>query len=212
MIERKLHITWIGDMSKCPRKLIQTWRDKNPKFEFKLWDNDAVFGRKWVNSKRIQEAADWNGKADIIRYEILYRYGGILVDADSQCLQAIPERFLQSEDSWVGLENETCRGDLLAAGYMGSAEGGKFVAKCIKRIYDTPHDPKRMSWEQYGPGLVTQINRENPGLIDVYRSHYFCPMHYTGIPSPTLKGLEQEVIANQCWASTFQSYGNPEWQ
>ena len=71
MIERKLHITWIGDMSKCPRKLIQTWRDKNPKFEFKLWDNDAVFGRKWVNSKRIQEAADWNGKADIIRYEIL---------------------------------------------------------------------------------------------------------------------------------------------
>ena len=211
MIERKLHITWIGDMSKCPRKLIQTWRDKNPKFEFKLWDNDAVFGRKWVNSKRIQEAADWNGKADIIRYEILYRYGGILVDADSQCLQAIPETLLEG-GTWCGLENETCRGDLLAAGYMGSPKGGLFVKKCIERIYGTPFDPKQMSWQQFGPGLVTQIHYENPGLLKVLPSHLFCPMHYTGNPSPTAAGNEQDIIASQMWASTFQSYGNPEWQ
>ena len=31
----------------------------------------------------------WNGKADILRWEILFKYGGIFVDADSICIETI---------------------------------------------------------------------------------------------------------------------------
>ena len=37
------------------------------------------------NSLEIEEI---NGKADIIRWEILYHYGGLFVDADSICIES----------------------------------------------------------------------------------------------------------------------------
>ena len=38
---------------------------------------------------RINEMEEINGKADIIRWEILYEYGGVFLDADSICIEPI---------------------------------------------------------------------------------------------------------------------------
>ena len=36
---------------------------------------------------RVDSMSEWNGKADILRWEILYKYGGVFVDADSICIE-----------------------------------------------------------------------------------------------------------------------------
>jgi hypothetical protein len=49
-IPKKLHVIWVGDESKRPDHWIQTWRDKHPTWEFRLWGNteyDGVPGTRW---------------------------------------------------------------------------------------------------------------------------------------------------------------------
>ena len=38
-----------------------------------------------------------NGKADIIRWEILYEYGGVFVDADSICIEPIDDHLINTK-------------------------------------------------------------------------------------------------------------------
>lgn len=96
---------------------MDTWKEKNPGWEYILWDNEKVFSREWRNQEmidhylnlttsdtfQIQTGAVLTGKrakyfqwhviADIILYEILYEYGGYLPGADSECLRSIDDKF-----------------------------------------------------------------------------------------------------------------------
>jgi mannosyltransferase OCH1-like enzyme len=42
MIPKIIHQIWVGDQSKRPDKLIQTWIDKNPSWQHKLWTDDNL--------------------------------------------------------------------------------------------------------------------------------------------------------------------------
>lgn len=52
----------------------------------------------FICQQRIDEIEAFCGKADIMRYEILYKYGGIYLDADSLCLESLDEFFLKTQD------------------------------------------------------------------------------------------------------------------
>lgn len=45
---------WIGPLP-APTRWMATWRTKNPAWEYRLWDNDAIFGRKWRTQHLIDE-------------------------------------------------------------------------------------------------------------------------------------------------------------
>ena len=48
-----------------------------------------------MKNRSIYESTDNIGfKSDIARYEILYKYGGIYIDTDFECLKKIPDKFL----------------------------------------------------------------------------------------------------------------------
>ena len=84
-IPKIIHKIWVGDKP-APMKWINTWVEKHPDWEHILWDNDKVYSRKWINEKHIGQYTEeglWHGVADIIRYEILYEYGGIVSGEDS---------------------------------------------------------------------------------------------------------------------------------
>jgi mannosyltransferase OCH1-like enzyme len=192
-----------------PRRCIESWRDHHPGWEFKLWDNDAVYGRSWRNADKFSAEPTLNGKADIVRVEILYENGGIHLDADSECVKPIPEWMLDVEDSLSCYEHEKLRGNLIACGGIAaSVPKSKFMAECIREIHRT--DPgNRMAWENWGPGLFTRVNDRVP-LSKILSSHYFLPWHYTGNASPNVEGHASEVVGMQRWGSTFQSYGSKE--
>jgi len=57
MIDRIIHQIWIGP-TPPPQKWLDTWTDKNPNWQYKLWDNEAVLGRKWKNQRIIDFYVD----------------------------------------------------------------------------------------------------------------------------------------------------------
>ena len=56
MIEKIIHQIWLGSNSP-PTEWLDSWKDKHPNWEYKLWTEKDVASFKWPNS-RVQEAYD----------------------------------------------------------------------------------------------------------------------------------------------------------
>jgi mannosyltransferase OCH1-like enzyme len=93
MIPRTLHQIWIGPRP-VPRRWTESWRRLHPEFEYRLWDEAAIDAFGLANLavyRRYGEAEIYDGAADVARAEILHRFGGVYVDADSEALRPLGE-------------------------------------------------------------------------------------------------------------------------
>lgn len=88
-IPKKIHQVWLGgSIPKSYDRIIQSWKDKNPDWEYKLWTDDDVENFNMINIDKFNSAKNLGAKSDIFRYEILYRHGGLYIDTDFECLKS----------------------------------------------------------------------------------------------------------------------------
>lgn len=90
-IPKIIHQIWIGP-NPFPKKAHtwkKTWQELHPEWEYKLWTNIDVKNLDLKNKKYFDEAINWGEKADILRYEILYQFGGVYVDVDFESLKPL---------------------------------------------------------------------------------------------------------------------------
>ena len=110
-IPKIIHQLWIGPKPP-PTKFMQTWKDTHEKlgFEYIFWNEQEFIKRGFTSQlqSRIDSMSEWNGKADILRWEILYKYGGVFVDADSICVEPF-DILIQKYKAFAGYENEKIR-------------------------------------------------------------------------------------------------------
>ena len=146
-----------------------------------------------------------NGKADIIRWEILYKYGGIFIDADSICIEPIDDTLMNTK-AFAGYEQEEIRKGLIATGTMGFPPKHPLVKKAIEWIENNDVSVKKTqkrAWITVGPGLLTRIyNNGKFNDLTIFPSYYFLPIHCTGLE---YKG-HSKIYAYQEWGSTKQNY------
>ena len=204
MIPKTLHFIWVGDESKRPNRCIQSWRDQHPGWEVVVWGNAELQARPWLNRAHIDAMAarEWAGVADMMRWEILFDLGGIVVDADSFCLQPLPEWLLECE-AFACWENELLRPGLISNGTFGSRGRTPFLAALINDIRMEATVIDRMAWETVGPLRLTQTWKKfGYSNLTLLPSHFFIPRHFTGAEY-TGGG---PVYAQQEWGSTLRKY------
>jgi mannosyltransferase OCH1-like enzyme len=87
-IPKIIHQIWIG-----PNIKPDIWMDNITKFceeynyTYMLWNEDKIKELNLINNIYYDKEKTYNGKSDILRYEILYNYGGIYIDADCVILK-----------------------------------------------------------------------------------------------------------------------------
>ncbi len=207
MIPKIIHQLWIGPRP-APLELMKTWQTKHPDWEYIFWDEtrlEAEFPEGLRNQAQYDEMPELNGKCDIARLEILNRFGGVFIDADSRCLRPL-EDFLLETEAFSCYENEINRRGLIACGVMGSVPDSEFTSVLIGEIAEKSGNrlwkgPKS-AWKTVGPGLVTDtVRKYSMTSLTVYPSHYFIPSHHTGSVYKG-KGI---VFAEHYWGSTPNS-------
>ncbi len=94
MIPRILHQIWLGQ-NPLPSEhaaYAETWRRFHPNWEYRLWtEADIPDDVRPEVHERLRVPAE---RSDILRLEIVVRYGGVYVDTDFECLQPL-DRLLE---------------------------------------------------------------------------------------------------------------------
>ena len=90
---------------------IQTWRDLNPEYDWKYMDDAEA-----AEFIKIEYGQDWHDifislpvgvmRGDLWRYMIIYKYGGIYADLDTECLEPISTWMLEDKDFIVCPETD----------------------------------------------------------------------------------------------------------
>lgn len=199
-VPKILHFVWVGDERKRPDGCIDSWRKLNPDYEVRVWGNSDLAERPWVNAHHMREMSRFElcGVADLMRYEILYRHGGIALDADSMCIRPL-ENWLLEPDDFTCWSNELHLPSLLANGVMGAAARSPYVAAIIMKIQDSKSVTHDRAWKTTGPVVTTQVWQEHLYPLTIYPSHYFLPDFHSG-PAYSGNGV---VFARQFYGSTY---------
>lgn len=82
MIPKKIHLIWLG--GEVPGKfhrLVERIKSINSEYDVIEW-NDNNINFELINQKLFEETQNFGAKSDILRFEILYKFGGIYMDYD----------------------------------------------------------------------------------------------------------------------------------
>ena len=207
-IPRIIHQIWIGPKP-APTVMMDTWRARHPDCEYILW-TEAEIVRRGMTFRcvpQIDLITEINGKADIIRWEILYKYGGIAIDADSACIEPFDDQFWACDGGFATYENENMRGNLVATGTMGFCPGHRLVGDILDWIdspasYDVIQETR--AWNSVGPGVLTRfLETKSYPEFRIFPSYLFLPIHFTGCDR--YEG-HRKVYGYQEWGTAKQSY------
>lgn len=136
-IPKIFHQIWLG--GKIPdkyNKLMQSFRDKNPDWEFRLWTDEDAKSFDMINRDVFDKIQNLGAKSDIFRYEILYKYGGVYTDTDFICLKSFNDFLhldLFSGTGHVGHPEAF-------NGLIGTKPNNKLVMKLIEKIKSIPEN------------------------------------------------------------------------
>lgn len=102
-IPKIIHQIWLGSpLPEVYKKLQESWIKNHPDWEYKLWTDKDIEKLKLVNKEIYEATQNYGAKSDIARYEILYRFGGLYVDMDFECLQPF-DIFHRTCDFYTGI-------------------------------------------------------------------------------------------------------------
>lgn len=91
-IPKIIHQIWIGrrPLPADLKKTMETWNTLHPNWEIRFWTNEAVrryeFGHVLFKDL-FQRPLTMGERVDILRYDILWKYGGVYADTDVVCLR-----------------------------------------------------------------------------------------------------------------------------
>jgi mannosyltransferase OCH1-like enzyme len=176
MIPKIIHQIWIGDKVK-PQLFLDSFKHMHPDYEYILWDDKEIEKRNMIFEcqKQINDNNSFAGKADIMRYEILYKYGGIYIDADTFCLERIDD--IMNEESFH-YENEEIRQDLVANGFIIVKPNNIIMRKCIDEIKKKENINDLPTHIGTGPQLLTKHLHHSDMKFKILPSYTFLPYHF----------------------------------
>jgi mannosyltransferase OCH1-like enzyme len=132
-IPKLIHQIWVGP-NPIPTKSIDFMKhiqELHPDFTYRLWSDKDLTPDNFTTLPYIQKATSYAQKADIMRYEILYRYGGIYLDIDFQLLKPLDSLLTHplvvcNEDSHINIR--------MTNAFIASSQFNPNMKKCVDNI------------------------------------------------------------------------------
>ena len=208
-----IHFIWLGSpLPPFCQTLIDTWSEHHPTWKIILWTDRDIESFGLQNKEAYEKAKNYGEKSDIFRYEILYRYGGLYVDTDFECLKPFDELH-KSCDFYAGMNHAPVE---LLIGIIGSRPGHPIMKACIDRLRAGTGD--HSLWrilDATGPHHFTNtfLSEVQGGIFDrvvPFPPAYFYPMPNTVQLSgnrETLKTqyVKPESMAIHWWSVSWQN-------
>ena len=211
-IPKRLGHIWIGPKP-APLKWMQTWPEKHPDWEYTVYDNDFLVGFPFRLRRQINEyfwRGLYAGVQDMMRYEILFHFGGFMADADAICLHPVDELLDKPRAYTVYDRPETdkFRG---VCPLLACDPGNPLLGRIIDTLADTPPEALRKAEVSTGNRfLMSKIREWQPteDALKIWPTHYFVPWQKSD-PDAYYDGPDR-VYAEQKWATSMYAYNRED--
>jgi inositol phosphorylceramide mannosyltransferase catalytic subunit len=121
-------------MPEAFRRFAEGWQRLHPDWTYRLWGGGDL---PPLRNQDLYDRADelcpgFEGqlRSDVVRYELLHRFGGVWVDVDFECLKPLDE-LLQGVDCFAAWE---IQGRVANNAILGCRAGHPFMAKLIENL------------------------------------------------------------------------------
>ncbi len=204
-IPRSMAHIWVGDRP-APVHWMQSWRDQHPDWEYRVYDNAFLSGRRWRNQALIAEYFArrlFHGVSDLMRYELLLERGGVIPEADSVCLKPVDDLF-PNPTLYCVYENEEHRPGYIS--HFVAAAPGQAMLKDILKDLEIQQSATSLQapWISTGNRYIGQFVAGREDEVVIFPSHYFNPNFKSRLPYDG----DGPVYADQKWGSTLRLYGS----
>jgi mannosyltransferase OCH1-like enzyme len=191
MVTKKIHQIWVGP-NPIPQKsimFIQKIKELHPDYEYKLWTDIDLTSENFSTLHFINSTPVYAQKADIMRYEILYKHGGMYLDIDFEVFK--PLTSLLTHDLVVCNEDSNIN-DYMTNAFIYSIPGTINLKNCIDNIHTCPLGGQINVSFATGPWYFRkQISIENARVLPTYTMY---PTHYTQ------KGYRPDIFSDETYA------------
>jgi len=146
-IPKVLHFIWLG--GEIPEHYITNindWSKKNPNFTVEIWTDEDAKNFDMKNRSIFDESENLGMKSDILRYEILYKHGGVYLDTDFFCLQPLDDlNEMYDFYSCICLDREPIAGN----GMIACSPNHEIMGYCIEDMtLDVPKSIERFTKDE----------------------------------------------------------------
>jgi mannosyltransferase OCH1-like enzyme len=169
-IPRIFHHIWVGPDPLPPEFEVyrRSWRRHHPSWELRLWTDDDLPPdlRTPAAYERDRRPVE---RADILRLEVLWKFGGVYVDIDMECLR--PLDGLVENIDFVGTEIKPGR---ITNTVLGAAPLHPILDQALREL--KPQKPgARFDKASSGPLFLDAVVRQYPRTT-TYSRELFYPM------------------------------------
>lgn len=181
-IPRIIHQIWIGTpVPERYQDFIATWQGWNG-WTYLLWTDEEVKNLHMQNQSLFDKTENFGEKSDILRYELLYLFGGLYVDTDFICLDAGFFNFAHQHYSfYIGVEPLEHSPMSCCNALMASAPKHPIMKKIIDNLKShAKKHHKESPVERTGPRYITKMISSNLGLLKggiIFPPTFFYPIH-----------------------------------
>ena len=189
-MNKTIHYIWLGGKKKprLIRKCIAGWKKLMPDWQIKEWNESNVDLDKYTFCREAYDAKRYAFAADVIRFDVLYREGGLYFDTDVKLLKnltPLTEKYV----AFSGYEYKMVAPGLV----LFAAEPCNAVLKEVLNVYKETHfivdgkENKKVVGEYFSEvlekyGFVYEDKEQDCDNFTILPSTYFCPTDGYGNP------------------------------
>jgi len=156
------HRIWLGEkpMPEEYKRFGNTWLSLHPGWRMIEWSDTTIPELK--NFWAYNQSKSLAGKANVVRYEILLRYGGIYVDTDFECLKNLSP-LIEDVDCFVAWQ----RAGLANNAIIGASPGHPFIKDLVDSLEKNMRSlgENGRSITESGPYYLTRVLKLHPKLL-----------------------------------------------
>lgn len=226
-IPKRIHQIWLG-----PKPLPgyfwayqKSWQEQHPDWEYTLWTDKEVEALDFDLKALYLRSTNYGEKSDILRAELLDRFGGLYVDIDCECIQPF-EKLHEQYDFYAGIEPPH-QGDytsqaphlVISDAIVGAASNHPIIKEWKRLIslrWDDiekkyPDSPKRVLMRTFYPfgEAASALLKDDKRVNIVFPPTYFYPLTFSHVSKGRIKKMGAVKQTLRSIVSLFRSTEEP---
>jgi len=172
-----------------------SWREHHPDWELRTWTDSSL--PPLSHPEAFERCRNYGEASDVLRYEVLHRFGGVYVDTDVECLRSL-EPLIADASAFAAWQ----RPDVIGSAVVGAVPEHPAIAEVLREVSEGAGSGNQV--QTTGPGALTRVLRDAPD-VTLFEHETFFPYDYWESPSDDAEGAAEGSYAIHHWHATWQS-------